>query len=67
LQTVLAESYLHCVLRIYSLFVFGGRARRKEHSENRGVGGRMGLGWILGSREIGFGGGGCGVDSPGSG
>jgi hypothetical protein len=44
---------------------FGGKARRrKDHLEDQGVDGRMGPKWTLG-RLVG--GGGCGVDSPGSG
>jgi hypothetical protein len=41
---------------------FGGGARRKNQSEDRGVDGRMGSKWILGRLA-----GGCGVDSVGSG
>jgi hypothetical protein len=38
--------------------------KERDHSEDRGVDGRMGLEWIL---ERLAGGGGCRVDSPGSG
>jgi hypothetical protein len=42
---------------------FAGKARRKDHLKDKGVDGRMGSNWTLG-RLVG---GGCGVDSPGSG
>jgi hypothetical protein len=41
---------------------FGGKER--EHSEDQDVGGRMGSEWILGRLAWG---GGCGLDSTGSG
>jgi hypothetical protein len=41
-----------------------GRPEGKDHLENQGADGRMGLKWTLGRLA---GGGGCGVDSPGSG
>jgi hypothetical protein len=43
---------------------FCGKARRKNHLEDKGVEGRMGSKWTLGRLVGGLG---CGVDSPGSG
>jgi hypothetical protein len=48
--------------KVYRVLV--RRPKERDHLEDRGIDGRMGLHWILGRLAVGVGG---GLDSPGSG